>query len=73
MIATESSSAWPPSQVSSSASLSSHPFNDDQKEGVDQHTKIHPPEMVEDYSIWDPAPGSSGGNYAPIPHAVLLV
>jgi hypothetical protein len=25
--------------------------------------------VVEDYSIWDPAPRSGGGDYAPIPHA----
>ena len=69
MIATESSSARPPAQVSSSASLFSHPFDDHHKEGVGQHTEMHPPDMVEDYSIWDPAPRSGGGDYAPIPHA----
>ncbi|KAJ6998743.1 hypothetical protein NC653_014796 [Populus alba x Populus x berolinensis] len=67
--ATEPSSAWPPAQVSSSASLFSHPFDDHQEEGVEQHTEIHPPDVVEDYSIWDPAPRSGGGDYAPIPHA----
>jgi hypothetical protein len=25
--------------------------------------------VVEDYSIWDPAPRSGGRDYAPIPHA----
>lgn len=69
MIATASPSAWAPAQVSSSASLFSRPFDDHHREGVGQHAEIHPPDMVEDYSIWDPAPRSGGGDYAPIPHA----
>ncbi|KAG5246440.1 hypothetical protein OIU76_001380 [Salix suchowensis] len=69
MIATASPSAWAPAQVSPSASLFSRPFDDHHREGVGQHAEIHPPDMVEDYSIWDPAPRSGGGDYAPIPHA----
>ncbi|KAI5596815.1 hypothetical protein POPTR_002G028000v4 [Populus trichocarpa] len=67
-ITTESSAAWPPAQISSSASLSSRRFKEYQKEGLEQHTEIHPVDMVEDYSNWDPVPRSGGGYYAPIPH-----
>ncbi|KAG5250381.1 hypothetical protein IMY05_002G0022700 [Salix suchowensis] len=67
-IAAESSSAWPPAQISSSASLSSRQFEEYLKEGLEQHTEIHPADMVEDYSNWDPVPRSDGSDYAPIPH-----
>ncbi|KAG6783723.1 hypothetical protein POTOM_009394 [Populus tomentosa] len=67
-ITTESSPAWRPAHISSPASLSSRRFKDYQKEGLEQHTEIHPADMVEDYSNWDPVPRSGGGCYAPIPH-----